>query len=281
MVSEFDGLMATIKKRRSVRKFEAGRGVDRETLLGIADAGRWAPSGANVQPWDFVVIDDPEVREATLAVFLEQADRLKRFARGFPAVYKTYLSNTVAIVVVLGDPRWKISFPHGTTEDSEREYAENNENIFFSSLGAAVQNIQLAVTAHGLTSAWLSGGGEESTNDALAEVLGYPKFMRAYATVPIGYPAKDLAQRFRRPLEQVVHFNGYQASQFRTDEQVQFHHQHVRPFAMYRGSESVNDWPDVDQKLGHWKAAYTSAITNPTGELPQVEPDIDSKIDGS
>ena len=42
----------------------------------------------------------------------------------------------------------------------KKEYNDNNESIFLCSLGAAIQNIQLGVTAEGLTSAWLSGAGE-------------------------------------------------------------------------------------------------------------------------
>ena len=52
-------------------------------------------------------------------------------------------------------------------------YSLLDNNIFFASLGAAIQNIQLGVTAEGLTSAWLSGGGETQTNQELAEVLEF------------------------------------------------------------------------------------------------------------
>ena len=265
--TQFDALFDVVKRRRSVRKFETGRTIDRQTLTNIANSGRWAPSGANVQPWDFIVIDDVETRDRVIEVFMSQANRLKQFARGFPAVYKTYLTNTVAIIIVLGDPRWKINFPHGINDETELEYAENNENIFFSSLGAAIQNIQLGVTASGLTSAWLSGGGEKTTNEDLATLLGYPNFLRAYGTIPIGYPAKDIAYRYRRPLEQVIHWNGYDPKKFRTDEQLAFHHEKLRPFTMYRTTESIEDWDDVDEKLGQWKAAYSSGVTNPSGKL--------------
>ena len=163
-----------IEQRRSTRKFQPGRTVGREVLDRIVDCGRWAPSGANSQCWDFIVIDDTEVREAVRQVFLEQAQRLIDHAKGFPAVGKEYLKNTVAIIIVLGDPRWKVCFPQPTSPDWEREYQDNNEAIFLCSLGAAIQNIQLGVTAEGLTSAWLSGGGEDSINRELAALLGYP-----------------------------------------------------------------------------------------------------------
>ena len=263
----YDPLIEIIKRRRSVRKFEAGRSVPRITLEKIAEAGRWAPSGANVQPWDFVVIDEPETRDEVVAIFLRQADRLKQYAKGFPAVYKAYLSNTVAIFLVLGDPRWRINFPHGVTPETEIEYEENNDNIFYCSLGAAIQNIQLAVTAVGLTSAWLSGGGESRTNQELSDLLGYPPFLRAYGTIPIGYPSKDVSRRYRRPLAQLIHWNRYDPKRFRTDAQLQFYHDKLRPFAMYRRDEDMNDWEDVDDKLGDWKDAFTGATTNPSGEI--------------
>ena len=132
-----------IRRRRSVRKFEPGRSISRDVLQTIVDCGRWAPSGANVQCWDFVVVDDPTVRDRVMAVFLRQAQRLVDHAKGFPAVKKTYLANTIAIIFVLGDPRRKACFPQATTEEWDAEYRANNEAIFLCSLGAAVQNIQL------------------------------------------------------------------------------------------------------------------------------------------
>ncbi len=266
--SDYDSFIDIIRKRRSVRRFEKGRSISREVLERIAEAGRWAPSGANVQPWDFIVVEDPDMRDQVVEVFLRQADRLKKYAKGFPSVYKSYLNNTVAIFIVLGDRRWNINFPHGVTPETEADYQQNNENIFYCSIGAAIQNIQLAVTANGLTSAWLSGGGEQQTNDELSELLGYPPFLRAYGTIPIGFPAKDVSSRYRRPLQQVVHWNRYEAEKFRKDEQVQFYLDSLRPFAMYRNTSDLSDWEDFEERLGEWKQAFTTECTNPEGKLP-------------
>jgi nitroreductase len=261
-----------IRRRRSVRKFEPGRSVGRGVLERIVDCGRWAPSGANVQPWDFIVVDDPATRDAVTAVFLRQAQRLVDHAKGFPAVKKTYLANTAAIILVLGDPRWKACFPQATTPERDAEYRSNNEAIFLCSLGAAIQNIQLGVAAEGLTSAWLSGGGEDETNAELAALLGYPPWMRAYGTVPIGVPAADQNRRYRRPLAQTLHWNNYQPRQYRRHDQVDFYESTLRPFAMYRDEETVDAWPDRDEMLGSWKEAFATAIANPDGAL---EPEAD------
>ena len=251
--------LEVIRRRRSVRRFEKGRAVPRETLLQIAEFGRWAPTGANAQCWDLIIVDEPGMRRKVLDVFLRQSQRLVDHAKGFPAVKKTYLANTVAIFIVLGDPRWKVCFPQATSREWTAEYAENNERIYLASIGAAVQNLQLGVAAVGLTSAWLSGGAEATTNHELCELLGYPATMQAIGTIPVGYPEKDVGLRYRRPLDQLVHWNRYHTEQYRSDEMVDFYVRKLRPFAMYRGHEDLGEWQDADQKLGAWKQAFTTA----------------------
>ncbi|MCY3604404.1 MAG: nitroreductase family protein [Gammaproteobacteria bacterium] len=258
---------SVVERRRSTRKFEPGRAVPREALDRIVDCGRWAPSGANSQCWDFIVVDDPDMREAVRQVFLKQAGQLVKHARGFPAVGKEYLKNTVAIILVLGDPRWKVCFPQPTSTEWEQEYKDNNEAIFLCSLGAAIQNIQLGVTAEGLTSAWLSGGGEDTINRDLSAQLGYPPWMKAYGTIPVGYPVKSQDRRYRRPLDQVRHWNRYESTQYRPHAMVDFYESTIRPFAMYRDREDIRDWPDFRSRLGDWAEAFTTGHANPGGEL--------------
>jgi len=255
-MSDYDDLIAVVRKRRSVRRFAQGQSVPRETLLRIAEAARWAPTGANSQCFEVVIVDDPDMRERVLDAFLAQSNRLIDHVKGFPAVKKTYMANTVAIFIVLADARWKAAFPVATSPEWAEEYRENNERILLASIGAVVQNIQLAVTAVGLTSAWLSGGGEDTTNRDLAALLGYPDCMRAVGTIPVGVPEKDLASRYRRPLDAMVHWNGYEVDKFRPDAMVDYYVSDVRQFAMYRGEEDAADWDDAEKRLGPWRAAF-------------------------
>ena len=271
--SRLDALLDVMRRRRSVRSFEKGRRVGRDMLLRIAEAARWAPTGANTQCWDLVIVDEPAARQAVLDVFLRQSQRLVDHAKGFPAVKKTYLANTAAIFIVLGDPRWKVCFPQATTEAWRSEYDANNERIYLASVAAAVQNIQLAVAAAGLTSAWLSGGAEGRTNQELSAVLGYPPFMEAVGTIPVGFPQRGAGSRYRRPLAQIVHWNGYRRAQMRSDAMIRFYAEELRPFAMYRTSEGLHEWEDADTKLGPWKEAFTgpapgSAALDEEGAAP-------------
>ena len=257
--ARYEHLIEVIRRRRSVRRFAPGRTVERTVLLQIAEAARWAPTGANSQCFDVVIVDDPDVRDKVLDIFLAQSNRLIDHVKGFPAVKKTYLTNTVAIVIVLSDERWKAAFPRATSAEWAAEYEANNERILLASIGAVIQNVQLAVTAVGLTSAWLSGGAEDTTNRGLQRLLGYPDGLRAVGTIPIGVPEKELASRYRRPLEQLVHWNRYEPEKFRPQAMVDHYVSDVRQFAMYRGEEDVAKWEDAEKRLGVWKAAYTGA----------------------
>lgn len=64
-------------KRRSVRKFKADE-VSREVLSRILEAGRWAPSGANLQPWKFIVITSAKVKGKIADVCTQYSRRVWR-----------------------------------------------------------------------------------------------------------------------------------------------------------------------------------------------------------
>ena len=113
----------------------------------------------------------------------------------------------------------------------------------------------------------VAGGGEDATNAELAALLGYPAWMKAYGTIPIGYPAEDQNRRYRRPLAQLIHWNRYEPRQYRRHAQVDFYESTLRPFAMYRDQETMDAWPDHDEKLGAWHDAFTTDVTNSIGEL--------------
>src|SRR5260370_2658786 len=100
-MSEHGFFQDGVRKRRSMRNCEAGRSISRDVLQRIVDCGRWAPSGANVQCWDFIVVDDPAVRDRVMAVFLRQAQRPVGPAERVSAVQKKYLAKNLANIFVL------------------------------------------------------------------------------------------------------------------------------------------------------------------------------------
>ena len=61
MKEEKLGIFEIIKRRRSTRKYTK-KAVSEDLILEILEAGRWAPSAGNSQPWSFIVLGDGEVR---------------------------------------------------------------------------------------------------------------------------------------------------------------------------------------------------------------------------
>jgi nitroreductase len=242
---DVSGFLNLARARRSVREFEAGQRVSRENLLAICEAGRWAPSGANTQPWHFVVVDDPVMIGKVTEVFVRQTERLYANVPKFPHVHKKFLANTMAIIIVCGDPRYQAAYPQSDVSPGlKREYADNSYRIWLVGLGAAVQNIQLAIAAAGLTSAWLSGGGEDHTAAELRKLLKIPSALLPLATIPIGAPRKQAKSRWRAPLEALLSWNTFDRSKLKTDSDIRFYIEELRAHAMYRGSEAMEAWPD-------------------------------------
>ena len=108
--------LEAIRKRRSVRAY-TGEAIPKEDLEKIVDAGRWAASGNNRQPWEFVVVTDRAMIE-----------KLK--------VASQWMDKAGAIIAVVMDP-------------STRWWLEDGS--------AAVENILIASTALGYGSCWLEG----------------------------------------------------------------------------------------------------------------------------
>ncbi len=245
--------------RRSVRSFEPGAELPRKTLENIADAGRWAPSGANSQPWEICVVEEPSRVREVASVMASQADRLNEHCKGFPHVHKKHwVHDSVALMVVFVDARWADTFPTALEPElDDTEYKENRWNILLVSVGAAIQNLQLATTAVGLSSAWLSGGGEPQTAQALRELLGFPATHTPYGIVPIGWPRRRAESRWRRPIEEVIHWNEAATENLRSRNDIDRYIEKERRHSIYKDAQS--------------RDRYVSETMTTDGEIDRVD----------
>jgi nitroreductase len=71
-------ILSIIRARRSIRNF-SGKKLTSADISRILEAGRWAPSGLNNQPWRFLVIEDKELRNR-ISVFTSYGSILRRAA---------------------------------------------------------------------------------------------------------------------------------------------------------------------------------------------------------
>src|SRR3974390_1285755 len=172
----YDAFLDLVKKRRSVRSFKPDPLPD-EFVEQIIEAARFAPSGANSQPWEFVVIKDKETKDKIAALVAEQAEpgRNVEAARDadprFPGTQgparEPGYKNAPVFILLCGDPRTKEAYPLFTT-------LTRGDSHFISGLASAFLYMTLAATALGLGSQWVSATGGPLVKPLLKQLLDIP-----------------------------------------------------------------------------------------------------------
>ena len=162
--------LEAIKGRRSVRKYKK-EPVSEEQVKQILEAGRWAATKGNKQPWKFIILNDAQVRN-NLANTLSTGKFLSEAPLG------------IAVVIKLDDP------VHAVQDGA-----------------AATQNMLLAAHALGLGGCWISVHDMSWEGEA-KEVLGIPEEESLLSVVSIGHPA-ETPQKEKKTLDEVTFINRY------------------------------------------------------------------------
>ncbi len=178
-------LMDIIKTRRSVRKYE-DTPVDDDKLNTVLDAVKWAPSWANTQCWEIIVIKDPAIKQ-------KLQDCLP--PKGQPAS-KAVVQAPVLLAVC------------GKLESSgyyKGQVTTKFGDWFMFDLGIACQNLCLA--AHGLGLGTVMVGLFD--HDKAKNVLNVPDGYELAVLIPLGYPAKETSAPKRREVQEFTHSNTF------------------------------------------------------------------------
>ncbi len=169
-------ILEVIRGRRSVLRFRDSV-ISDEDVETILEAGRWAPSYINSQPWAFVVVRSEEMRR-----------RITEILRRITVSWEGFAPAPVMIVVAVDTAR------------DPRHHLEDG--------AAAAQNMALAAHGLGLSTAWAgisTSADKRGTPEAeIRRLLSIPSTYRLVAVLPVGYPAYA-ARGDRRDLSELVH----------------------------------------------------------------------------
>jgi nitroreductase len=160
-----------VRMRRSVRQFRS-EPVSRAALEKIVAAGIEAPSGANAQLRQYVIVDDPAV--------LAQLRQASKALESAPA----------AIVLVLALK----ATPYG--------------EFWIQDASAAMQNMLLAAVALGYAGCWVEGA-IRGCEEQLRQALGVPEPLRVWSVMPVGSPAVAPPRPAKSSPAEVVHYNRF------------------------------------------------------------------------
>lgn len=188
-----------MKRRRTVRDYSS-RDVPLVLIeKAIATAGT-APSGANMQPWRFVVVRDPEVkRKIRVAAEKEEYESyhgrmsekwLRRLAVLGTDENKPFLEIAPYLIIV-----FRINSIEENGETEPTYYSQESVGIAVGMLLAALHNMGLATLTH-----------TPSPMRFLQEILGRPKNEVPFVLIPVGYPADDanVPDIQRKPLDEIM-----------------------------------------------------------------------------
>jgi iodotyrosine deiodinase len=194
--------LALMQERRSVRNFSA-EPVPRSLVVNALRAAASAPSGANRQPWRFVVVEDPLVKTRIRRAAEREEELLyrERATREYLEAIepigtdwtKPHLTDAPLLIVVFEQP-WSLD---ENGEKKKNYYVRESVGIAVGFLLVALHNAGVATLTHA-----------PSPMGFLNEILRRPQNERPFIVIPVGYPVPDAAvpRLERKPFDQVVEF---------------------------------------------------------------------------
>ncbi len=158
-LAENNAAFKNIITRTSIRNF-TNQSIPDDLKSALLYAGMSAPSGVNKQPWEFILIDDPDI--------------LKELAESLP--YAKMAAQAPMAIAVCGN--------------SERFLEGDDSTLWVQDASAASENILLAAHAFGLGAVWTCLYPHEDRMTAASRILNLPESVIPFNLIPIGYPAK-------------------------------------------------------------------------------------------
>jgi nitroreductase len=173
------------RNRQSVRAYQ-DKPVEREKIERCLEAGRLAPSARNAQPWQFVVIDDLELKDKVARKTFNKIVSFNRFSLQAPVLI-IVISENKGIINKIGR-------------------AIKNKQFNLVDIGIAVENICLQATEEGLGTCILGWFDETGVK----ELLNIPQSKTIELIVTMGYPqSSEIRPKKRKELDEIRSYNRY------------------------------------------------------------------------
>ncbi len=176
-------LLDLIRARKSVRKY-LDRPIDRDKLVTCIEAARLAPSAENVQPWRFIIIDDPELK--------------RRFCRkATKGIYRPsrFIENAAAVIVILARLDLVANVLGRGIQGTQ---------YYLLDIGIAGEHLVLQAQEFGIGTCWIGWFNAKKAKKA----LNIPARYRVVSLIAMGYPAEGgTKKKGDLPMERILFFN--------------------------------------------------------------------------
>jgi 5,6-dimethylbenzimidazole synthase len=240
MQTRYEALLDVVRGRMTNRAF-APTEIPRAHVEMILEAARHAPSGANAQPWHYVVVTEPAVKQAIGQCFVDEQQRRARLRMGFPTPNYNGVKTAPGLVVVVADFRFVRAFPVlNDGSETDRRYRQNAERILLQSVAASTMSAHLAAAALGYAVWWITAIGQDDLQRTIRPLVGVPDFLSIIDVMCFGPPLKPSYKRWKKRLDQIVSWDRMDPDDVMTDEQVDEWVRTTRHKVMYRDEARVD-----------------------------------------
>ena len=175
-----------VKKRQSIRKY-LDKPVEREKIERCLEAARLAPSASNSQPWGFIVIDDPKLKEAVARKTFDRIISFNRFSLQAPV-----------LILLLSERPSFFSRVGSVVKDKQFSLFD---------IGITAEHLCLQAAEEGLGTCMLGWFNEKGVK----KLLNIPQQIRVELIITMGYPeSNQIRPKKRKPINQIRSYNSYE-----------------------------------------------------------------------
>ena len=177
--------LSLAKTRQSVRAYR-DKQVEREKLERCIKAAAYAPSACNAQPWSFVIVDDPELKE-----------NVAKQTYGKIAAFNKFTAQSPVLIAIVVEKDNIIAKMGGIVKKKPYYYFDT---------GIACEHICLQAVEEGLGTCIIGWFNEQK----IKELLDIPNAKEIALLLSIGYPADtEIKPKKRKEFAEIISYNSY------------------------------------------------------------------------
>lgn len=238
----YENFMEIARNRITTRQFDPDYEMPTEHYESILEAARHAPSGANAQPWHFIIIRDPGVKQTIADYFVAEQRFRASLKMKFPTPNYAGLATAPGFIVVVADFRYVRAFPMLRDDDSElnKMYIENAERILLQSVAASTMSAHLAAAALGYNVWWVTAIGQQKAQEAMRPLLDVPDELSILDIMCFGPPLKEPYKRWKKSLDEIVHWDEFDRKKSPSDAELDAWIREKRHKVMYKDAAKID-----------------------------------------
>jgi nitroreductase len=222
---EYRSFLEFVKTRRTIRAIRPDP-IPEDTVDQLIEAARWAPSGFNMQPWEFMVVKDLSLRTAIKKVvddyrandfFAMEATREEWQGSPWTPTLQGEFGMPLApvYIVLLGDTRRNVGLPMAARFTWQKMYS-----IFDSTLSNAFLYMLLAAHSLGLAAIYVSATKYPKVGGLIKSILNVPYYMELYDMLLVGKADMNVPPKMMREKGEMIHYDKARADEFADDQKV-------------------------------------------------------------